>query len=270
MQSGVVFQTASKDVPLEAGDLLVIEPETLHSFHICRRASGNDTFFFTRTHARDLRPGDGACGFGLGKASPPMSALFGFTGPPCCHRLVAMGEAICHRGCTACRLVETPQLSIGFSHDDACDGLGMASGDLWQDGEKLCDLAGFVTRLSEAPGGRLPRLFMRDDQPFLNRPRSCCHGAEWIAPRDSTWMPPPSPVITGRTWSSHPLGSIHGQDSFPGGNRNAPRPFGGHRGTSWGSVPSGGERPNRRPPLRVSRQPSVFHRQHDDQIRQEM
>ena len=86
-----------------------------------------------------------------------MSALFGFTGPPCRDWLVAMGGAIRHRGRTACRMIETPQLSIGYSHDDACDGLGVASGGLWQDGEQVCGLAGFLTQLPESSGQTLLR-----------------------------------------------------------------------------------------------------------------
>lgn len=101
-----------------------------------------------------------------------MSALFGFTGPPCRDWLVAMGEAIRHRGRTACRMIETPQLSIGYSHDDACDGLGAASGGLWQDGEQVCGLAGFLTQLPENSGQTLPRQLLRGDQPFSERLRA--------------------------------------------------------------------------------------------------
>ncbi len=101
-----------------------------------------------------------------------MSALFGFTGPPCRDWLVAMGGAIRHRGRTACRMIETPQLSIGYSHDDACDGLGVASGGLWQDGEQVCGLAGFLTQLPESSGQTLPRQLLRGDQPFSERLRA--------------------------------------------------------------------------------------------------
>lgn len=83
-----------------------------------------------------------------------MSALFGFTGPPCREWLVAMGATLRHRTRASVEYVETPLLSVGYGHDDACDGLGVARGGVAVRGEALVAVAGFLTALPDGGEAR--------------------------------------------------------------------------------------------------------------------
>ena len=83
-----------------------------------------------------------------------------------------MGATLRHRTRAAVEYLETPLLSLGYGHDDACDGLGVARGGVAVRGEALVAVAGFLTALpdgSEAREGepvatRLARLVSRGQQ----------------------------------------------------------------------------------------------------------
>ena len=89
--------------------------------------------------------------------SDVMSAIFGFTGPPRREWLVSMADTLRHRGRGPQTFVETPYVSVGYLHNDACDGLGQTAGGVWQEGDQVVAMAGFLTSVPSGQGPILSR-----------------------------------------------------------------------------------------------------------------